>query len=77
VNVRLDRTWAMKRDREGRITLALDKNFCYRPAGGRCPNVSVTLTKPLVRMVCLSPSRGGMLSVAMVLNAALSECAVR
>lgn len=49
--VRLDRSWEVHRNAEGRVVLILDENFRYgeEPDGGRFARTSITLAEPLGR----------------------------
>ena len=49
--VRLDRSWEVQRNAEGRVVLHLDENFRYgeEPDGGKFARTSITLAEPLGR----------------------------
>ncbi|MBZ4402496.1 hypothetical protein [Myxococcus sp. AS-1-15] len=50
MSVRLNRTWALERNAQGRVVLHLDEDFHYGE-GGRFARTSVTFAEPMGRMV--------------------------
>ncbi|WP_426751701.1 hypothetical protein [Myxococcus sp. Y35] len=55
-SVRLDRSWEVQRNAEGRVVLHLDENFRYGegPDGGRFGRTSITLAEPLGQAIWAS-----------------------